>query len=134
MTLLVKLFRARVPSAGSILLEALIAFAALAVFALVAMNAASNSLVSQSGRADRYWQAEFAHSKAEEIAVTGLQDPPEGAEDGGWNWEATERRVWPDGKSRFDEDIALIELSLTVWASDHPDDRYTATTIIGRKP
>lgn len=119
---------------GAILIEALISFAMIAIFAALVLNTLSSDLSSRASREDEYWLAEFARSKAEEFAARPYLPAGGTTEDGIWAWSSTQERVWPDGKSTFDNDIALFEVALKVWRSDLPEQTYAVTTIVARRP
>lgn len=119
---------------GAILLETLIAFALIGAFAIVALQTLSSSATSQTDRAQSYWLAEFARSKAEEFAVTGAQLPASGVANEDWLWSASEKRVWPDGKSRFDADIALYEITIEVASKKRPKATAQFKTVLARAP
>lgn len=121
-------------SAGFILIETMISFALLAAFAILLITTVSSSLSSQAAREQTYWLAELSRSKAEEIRVTQTRLPADGAVEGGWSWSASEERVWPDGRSRFDNDIALFDLRIRVWQTAHPEEALTTRTIVARRP
>ena len=119
---------------GAILLETLIAVALIGAFAIVALQSLSSSATRQTDRAQDYWLAEFARSKAEELAMTGEQLPALGIANEDWLWSATERHVWPDGKSRFEADIALYEISIDVAWRKRPEVKALFKTILARAP
>lgn len=119
---------------GFTLLETMIAFALLAAFSALVLRTLSSATGTSSGREGDYWLAEFARSKAEEFAVLPYPDPMEGVEDQAWRWRVVAKRVFPDGPSRFDADIALIALSIEVSPLDRPDGSQSFTTIVARRP
>lgn len=105
----------------------------MALVATVSLSILVRSGQEDARRLHRALLLEFARSKAEEYAVSYPAMPAKGEEPGGWAWSLTETRVHPDGRNRFDADIALLELRLTVWNRARPDYREEVRTIVARR-
>ena len=124
----------RAEESGSILLEALIAFALITAFAVTVLTTLMKETGSESGRAGDFWLAEYARSKAEELSELPGPLERQGQDPGGWQWKIGTERTYPDGKSPFDKDLALYRLTLSVWNAGDPSHVVTAGTILTRKP
>lgn len=119
---------------GVILLEALIAFALAALLIGGGLALVVEASRAQSERHLRAYLAEYAWSKAQEYMVSYPSLPAEGEDDGGWTWIIREERVFPDGPSRFDADIALFRLMIEVRAGSSPGRVHVAQTLMARRP
>lgn len=119
---------------GVLLIEALIAIALLSSVVVAGLVTLFYAARVDSNRRSLTWLAEFARSKTDEYIVTYPSVPSSGTVDGKWSWKIEESRVWPDGKSRFDRDIALYELAIRVWNEGRPAQIYEDATIMARRP
>lgn len=119
---------------GSILLEALIAFALIAAFAVTVLTTLMDAAGTTSGRASDFWLAEYARSKAEEFSELPGPLERQGQDPGGWNWKIETERTYPDGRSPFDKELALYRLTLSVWNAGDPSQVVKAETILARRP
>lgn len=125
---------ARGRTRGVILLEVLVAFALMTLVAIAGLQVLSQGAVGEARRIDRLRLSEFARSKAEEYVTAYPATPASGEEPGGWVWAIEEAQVRPDGPNRFDADITLYQLSLTVWNSADVETTYEVTTLMARRP
>jgi hypothetical protein len=123
----------RNPTSGFVLLDALIAFALVALVLTAIYLALPTTSIRQADRLHRLHGTEFAVSLLEEYRVTFPLMPTEGRDPSGWSWAVTEREVSPDPPGSMDALLSYHEVTVTVWHETWPERRQTMTTLVARR-
>jgi type II secretory pathway pseudopilin PulG len=122
----------RNPSAGFVLVDALVAFAIAALALTLILSALPNTALRQADRLNRHLAMEFAFSALEEYRVTYPQMHPKGEDASGWSWSISETDLPPDPVQSV-APINLVEVEVVVWHKDRPDIRATLKATIARR-
>lgn len=123
----------RNPDSGFVLLDALIAFALVAIVLSAIYLALPATATRQTERLHRFYATEFALSVLEDHRATFPAMASEGRDQTGWIWALTERVVEPDPPGSLAAQISYHEVTVTVWHEDRPDTRQTLTTLVARR-
>jgi type II secretory pathway pseudopilin PulG len=121
----------RHPTAGFVLLDALVAFAIAAVALTVLFALLPGSATRQSERLNRYLATEFAFSVLEEYRVTFPQMSAAGEDPTGWSWSVEETKSKVQDNSA-DNLIVYADVTVTAWHRDRPDLQATLNATIAR--
>lgn len=122
----------RNPSAGFVLIDALVAFAIAALALTLILSALPNSALRQTERLNRHLETEFAFSALEEYRVTYPQMRPKGEDESGWSWSIAETDLPPDPEQSRSF-IRLVRVEVLVWHKDRPEMRATLQATIARR-
>lgn len=123
----------RNPISGFVLIDAMIAFALVAVVLSAVYLVLPATASRQIERLNRLYATEFAVSVLEEYRMTFPGMSTEGQEPSGWTWAITEQKVDPDPPGSMTALISYHEVTVTVWHEDRPDSRHLITTIVARR-
>lgn len=123
----------RNPTSGFVLLDALMAFALVALVLSAIYLALPANTIRQTERLSRLYATEFAVSVLEEYRATFPVMASEGLDPTGWAWAIAEREVEPDPPGSLSAQIKYYEVTVTVWQEDRPDARQSLTTIVARR-
>jgi type II secretory pathway pseudopilin PulG len=123
----------RNPTRGFVLLDALVAFALVALVLTAVYLALPTTATRGAERLNRLQATEFAVSILEEYRMTFPLMPAEGEDRSGWSWTLTEREVSPEPPGSMDALLSYHEVTATVWHVTRPTNRQTLTTLIARR-
>lgn len=123
----------RNPTSGFVFLDALMAFALVALVLSAIYLALPATSIGQTERLNRLYATEFAVSVLEEYRATFPVMASEGRDPTGWAWAITEREVEPDPPGNLAAQIMYFEVTATIWHEDRPDARQSFTTILARR-
>jgi hypothetical protein len=123
----------RNPSGGFVLLDALVAFALVALVLTAVYLVLPATASRQIERLNRLHRTEFAVSILEEHRVTFPVMASQGRDPSGWTWSIVEREVEPDPLGAMAPLISYHEVTVTVWHEGRPDDRQSHTTVVARR-
>lgn len=124
--------RMRNPSAGFVLMDALVAFAIAALALTVIVAALPNTAIRHAARLDRYLAMEFAFSVLEEYRVTYPQMRAEGEDASGWSWSIVETEL-PSEPGPAAPLIEYVEVRVSAWHRNRPDQQATLQATIARR-
>jgi type II secretory pathway pseudopilin PulG len=122
----------RNPTAGFVLLDALVAFAIAAVALTVLFTLLPRGASQQSERLNRHLAMEFAFSVLEEYRATFPQMSAEGEDPYGWSWSIVETKDTLQTRAP-NPLIVFANVTVTAWQRDRPNSRATLNATIARR-
>lgn len=115
------------------MIEAMVAFAIMAIIIGATMITLGNATRLQAERLQSLELAEVSRSILEEYTVSYPNLPRSGEANGTWSWRISERAIVPDPPGVLAAVMEYVEIGLQVWRTDRPERILETSTLMARR-